>query len=58
VGHVQSWRESNAEGRKERETFLKALKEPMEVLDSVTGEVIILRPPVKKSTEGIKVSIK
>ena len=49
---------SNAEGRKERETFLKALKEPMEVLDSVTGEVIILCPPVKKSTEGIKVSIK
>jgi len=44
--------------RKERETFLRALKEPMEVLDNMTGEVIILRPPVKKSTEGVKVSIK
>lgn len=48
----------NAEARKEREAFLRALKEPMEVLDSVSGEVTILRPPVKKVTEGIKVSIK
>jgi len=48
----------NTEARKERETFLRALKEPMEVLDNMTGEVIILRPPVKKSTEGVKVSIK
>lgn len=44
--------------RKEREAFLRALKEPMEVMDSVSGEVTILRPPVKKVTEGIKVSIK
>lgn len=44
--------------RKEREAFLRALKEPMEVLDSLTGEVVILRPPVKKVTEGVKVSIR
>ncbi len=48
----------NAEARKERESFLRALREPMEVLDGNTGEVAILRPPVKKTTEGVKVQIK
>lgn len=47
-----------AKARKEREAFLRALKEPLEVLNPETGEVDILRPPVKKVTEGVKVTIK
>ncbi len=47
-----------AKARKDRESFLRSLKEPMEVLDPESGEVCILRPPVKKSTSGLNVSIK
>lgn len=45
-------------GIKDRETFLKALKEPIEVLHSLTGEVHLLTPPTKKSKSGINVSIR
>lgn len=47
-----------ASRRQGREAFLKALKEPMEVLDKMTGEVITLRPPTKKGTTSLKVTIK
>lgn len=40
---------------KEREAFLRALKEPMDVLDTETGEVFKLVPPPKFSTPGLKV---
>jgi hypothetical protein len=50
--------QSCAHQRKERETFLKALKEPMDMLDSLSGEIVTLRPPVKKQYDGVKVSIK
>ena len=43
---------------KEREAFLKALKEPLTVVDDETGEVSTIRPPNKKSIAGLKVSIK
>lgn len=46
------------ERRKSREAFLKALKEPMEVLDKLTGQVITLRPPIKTGTTSLKVTIK
>lgn len=45
------------ERRKERETFLKALKTPMDVIDS-NGEAVKLYPPTKKETPGIRITIK
>jgi hypothetical protein len=42
----------------ERSAFLKALKVPLTTVDDLTGEIVMLRPPLKKSTPGIKVSIK
>lgn len=44
--------------RKARETFLRALKEPMDILDKETGEVMTLRPPLKRSNSGLKVFLK
>lgn len=38
--------------------FLRGLKEPMTVVDEMTGEVVTIRPPQKTSTTGVKVSIK
>lgn len=43
---------------KERETFLKSLKEPLVTVDEGSGEVARILPPLKKSTTGLKVSIK
>jgi hypothetical protein len=43
------------ERRKEKETFLRALKEPMEILNKDTGVWETIRPPQKKSKTGIKV---
>lgn len=40
---------------KEREAFLRALKDPMDILDSETGEVFKVVPPPKASTSGLKV---
>lgn len=42
----------------ERETFLKAIKTPLETLDKLTGEVVTLYPPTKKSSSGLNVSIR
>lgn len=44
--------------RKVREDFLKSLKEPLTVIDDMTGEVVTITPPVKTSTSGLNVSIK
>ena len=43
---------------KEREDFLKSLKEPMNFIDEETGEAVKIIPPLKTSTESVKVSIK
>ncbi len=43
---------------KEREAFLKALKEPITIVDEDSGEVITVRPPAKTSTSGIKITIR
>lgn len=40
---------------KEREAFLRALKEPMTAVDESTGEVYKIMPPPKFSTSGVKV---
>lgn len=42
----------------ERAAFLKALKEPLTVVDDESGEVATVRPPLKKSTEGLKFTFK
>lgn len=43
---------------KEREDFLKSLKEPIQILVEETGELQTVRPPLKTSTTGVKVSIR
>lgn len=43
---------------KEREAFLKTLKQPLTVVDEGTGEVARLTPPLKKSVAGLKVTVK
>jgi uncharacterized protein YjgD (DUF1641 family) len=43
---------------KARQEFLKALKEPLTILDELTGEVSKIYPPSKKSTSGLKVTIR
>ena len=48
----------NSEQLKDREDFLKSLKGQMTILDEGTGEVIKIMPPLKKSTTGLKVTIK
>jgi hypothetical protein len=42
----------------ERATFLKSLTAPLTIVDDESGEVATVRPPVKKSTEGLKFSMK
>lgn len=42
----------------ERQEFLKSLKEPITIVDEGSGEVATIRPPLKTSTSGVKVSIK
>lgn len=39
---------------KERETFLKSLKSPLEIVDTETGETKTLLPPIRKSTTSLK----
>jgi hypothetical protein len=43
--------------RKERETFLRALREPMTAVNEDTGEVFTIRPPMKRSTSFVKVRL-
>jgi hypothetical protein len=42
----------------ERKEFLKSLKEPITTVDEGSGEVVTIRPPLKKSTSTVTVSIK
>lgn len=42
----------------ERQAFLKALKTTIKVLDEITGELVEIRPPLKKTTPGLKISIR
>ena len=44
--------------QKEREAFLKTVKEPFQQLDPDTGELITVTPPIKTQTEGLKITIK
>lgn len=42
----------------ERSAFLKAMKDPQPMVDELTGEVVTVCPPLKKSTPGLKFFIK
>lgn len=44
--------------RKEREAFLRMMKEPLIILDKDSGEVITINPPLKRSQSGLKVFLK
>lgn len=39
----------------ERTAFLRGLKEPMTIVDELTGEIVTVKPPLKKSKSGVKV---
>jgi hypothetical protein len=39
----------------DRQEMLKALKAPIEILDSETGEVCTVLPPLKKGSSGVKI---
>ena len=43
---------------KEREAFLKALRQPVTIVIEETGEVVKINPPTKTSTSGLKVTIR
>jgi hypothetical protein len=43
---------------KDRETFLKSIKEPLQMIDELTGEVYAIYPPKKTSTTTLKVTFK
>jgi len=42
----------------ERQAFLKTIKQPVTIVDEGSGEIVTLQPPLKKSTPGIKISIR
>jgi hypothetical protein len=43
---------------KDRETFLKAIKEPLQMIDENSGEVYTIYPPKKTSSTTLKVTFK
>lgn len=50
--------DESAKQLKERQDFLKGLKEPMNIVIEETGEVVRVRPPAKTSTTSLKVTIR
>jgi hypothetical protein len=51
-------KDSIANRIKARETFLKSLTKPENLLDTFSGEIITVTPPIKRSKSGLNVSIK
>jgi len=45
------------ETKKQRETFLKSLKDPISLIDEESGDVFQILPPVKSSSSSLKVTI-
>ncbi len=50
---VKTWTQT----RKDREQFLRSLKKPEVLVDQMSGEVVTINPPVKKSTTGLKFTV-
>lgn len=47
------------EKKKERESFLKTIKAPMQIADELTGgEEITVYPPIKSGRESLKITLK
>ena len=46
-----------SELKKDRETFLKSLKSPINVVTD-DGEIITINPPIKSSTTALKITLK
>jgi hypothetical protein len=42
----------------DRASFLRSLREPLTTVDEQSGEVVTIRPPLKKSTTGLKFTLK
>lgn len=42
----------------QRKAFLNMLKEPITIVDEGTGEIVEIKPPLKKSTSSVKVTIR
>jgi len=42
---------------KERQEFLKGLKEPLNIIIEETGEVVRVKPPAKTSTTSLKITL-
>lgn len=49
--------EQAANRRKEREALLKAMVKPQNVVTE-DGEVVTIKPPLKKSTSGLKITVR
>ena len=50
--------ESLKEQLKDRETFLKTLKGELEIVNPDGGEIYKVHPPVKRSTTGLKITLR
>jgi transcriptional regulator with PAS, ATPase and Fis domain len=46
-----------SEQKKNRETFLKSLKEPINIVTD-DGEIVTINPPIKSSTTALKITLK
>lgn len=58
------WDELNARSEglkndlKKRETFLKTVTKPMTIVNTFTGEIVEIHPPVRSGKMGLKLTIK
>ena len=56
IADIQSQKAGITEKEKERQTFLKSLKNPMMVLDEESGELVQIFPARKESKTGLIIS--
>lgn len=57
-GRLKSVAEASDNQLKERELFLKSIKNPITIVDESTGEIVNLLPPKVARIAGLKISIK
>lgn len=56
IAEIQSQKAGITEKEKERQTFLKSLKNPMMVLDEESGELVQIFPARKESKTGLVIT--
>lgn len=49
---------ANKQLQKDRESFLKGIKKPLEIVDTDSGETYTIYPPNKLQSEGLKLTIR